>query len=319
MPRTMLRISEETKSKDLTGRNYIVTGANSGVGLETTRQLLKQGAHVTMAVRRIEAAEEVAKEFTNLKGTYDIMRIDLADLKTVREFVIEYKAKHDHLEGLDCNAGMANMLAEKTVTKDGNELTIQISYFGHFLLVESLLDLLKKSEDARIVILSSVVHAGRKNNRPQIYLNDLNADNRKYNNMQAYGEAKLANVLYAKELGERLEGTGVTAYSVHPGWARSNFGNGGSALMKVAMTIMRPLTRHLSDSCEDSAQTSLHCLISDEAPQYSGQYFSQQSNLYNDRECRPGGWPMQSPNPNANDMSMARKLVQKTYSIVGLD
>jgi retinol dehydrogenase-13 len=193
------------------------------------------------------------------------------------------------------------------------------SYFGHFLLTELLLDMLKKSAPSRMLIVSSVVHAGNENDRPKVHLDDLNFKNRSYNNFGAYAEAKVAVILYAKELAERLEGTGVSTFSVHPGWARSNFGSGGGLLMRAMMAIMRPFTRGMSDSNEEAAQTSLHCLISDDAPQHSGAYFSQSSVLYRDPGTRDGGWPMESPNPNARDMDTARKLVDMSYELVGLN
>ena len=150
-------------------------------------------------------------------------------------------------------------------------------------------------------------------------LDDLNYERRDFNAMRAYGEAKVATVLYAKELAERLTGTGVSAFSVHPGWARSNFGSGGSLPTRTAMAVMRPLSRLVSDSSEQSAQTTLHCLLSDDAPQHSGAYFSQWSILYRDKQCRAGGWPMETPNPNANNMDTARQLVAMSYDLVGLD
>lgn len=318
MARTKHALDAATRAKDLSGKTYIVTGANSGVGLETTRQLVKQGGHVVMACRRVEAGEEEAKSFAGLKGTHEVMRLDLADLASVRNFVDEYNAKHVRLDGLACNAGMVNLGGDLHRTKDGLETTIGISYFGHFLLTELLLDTLKATPGSRMVILSSVVHAGSPNNRPSVVLDDLNYERREFKAMQAYGEAKVACVLYAKELAERLDGTGVSAFSVHPGWARSNFGSGARFPLNVAMTLMQPLTRFISDSSEESAQTSLHCLISDDAPNHNGAYFSQWSILYRDKECRNGGWPMESPNPHAKDMSTARALVDISYDIVGL-
>jgi len=319
--RHKLSISDETRSKDLSGKVYIVTGANSGVGLETTRQLVAQGGHVVMACRRPDAGEEAAQSFDGLKGTHDIMRVDLADLQSVRDFVTAFQTKYDRLDGLACNAGMVNMSGERQVTKDGLETTIGISYFGHFLLTELLLDLLKKSAPSRVLILSSVVHAGSPKSRPALHLDDLNFEQRPFNNFGAYGEAKVATTLYAMELADRLKGTGVTTASVHPGWARSNFGGGGNFMMKVAMTMMRPFVNAMgmTDSNEESAQTSLHVLLSDDAPNHSGGYFSQSSVLYRDKECKDGGWPMETPNPNARDMALARKLVAKSYEVVGMD
>ena len=157
MGRTIHRADAETLSKDISGKTYIVTGANSGVGLETTRQLVKQGGHVVMACRRVAAGEEAAKSFAGLKGTWEVMACDLADLASVRSFVEHFLAKHDKLDGLMCNAGMVNMVNEVSLTKDGFELTMAASFYGHFLMTELLLNTLKASAPSRIGILSSVV------------------------------------------------------------------------------------------------------------------------------------------------------------------
>lgn len=309
--------TRKTLSKDLSGKVYIVTGANSGVGLETTRQLVKQGGHVVMACRRVEAGEEAARSFAGLKGSYEVLRCDLADLSSVREFATNFLAKHNRLEGLMCNAGLVMMEKTPQYTVDGFEMTMAASYFGHFLLTELLLDILIKSEASRIGILSSCVHAGSKKNRYRVHLDDLNFKTRKFNNFAAYGEAKVATVLYAMELADRLKKTGVTTASIHPGWARSNFGGNGF-LMQMMKVVMLPFRPFVTNSNEESAQTSLHCLLSDDAPKYSGEYFSQHSVLYSDKKCRKGGWPMKSPNPNASDMETARKLVEKSCQLVGL-
>jgi retinol dehydrogenase-13 len=272
-----------------------------------------------MACRRPDAAEEVAKSFTSLRGSYEIIRCDLADLKSVRDFVSKFLKKYDRLDGLACNAGLVSMDRGIKHTKDGFELTIGVSYFGHFLLTELLLDILKKSAPSRMLIVSSVVHAGREDNRPKVHLDDLNFEKREFKRFPAYSEAKVANILYAMELAKRLKGTGVTTASVHPGWARSNFGRGGGLGMRILFGIMGPFTRSMSDSNEDAAQTSLHVLLSDDAPKYSGAYFSQSSVLYRDKECKNGGWPMKSPNPNARDMNTAKKLVNMSYGLVGLN
>lgn len=315
--KSVIWCDQETLEKDVSGKVYIVTGANSGVGLETTRQLVKQGGTVIMACRRVSAGEEAAVELAGLAGSVEVMHCDLADLDSVRAFVAEFQKKYDRLDGLMCNAGLVMMESTPQYTKDGFEMTMACSYFGHFLLTELLLDVLKKSAPSRIGILSSVVHAGSEKNRPAVHLDDLNYKNRKFNNFAAYGEAKVAVVQYAMELAERLKGTGVTTASIHPGWARSNFGGNG-LLMKVMRVIMLPFQSSVTNSNEESAQTSLHCLLSDDAPNHSGAYFSQHSVIYRDKECKKGGWPMTSPNPNALDMDAAKKLVEVTYPMVGL-
>ena len=271
-----------------------------------------------MACRRPDAAEEVAKSFTGLKGSHEVMKLDLADLQSVRDFVDEFLRKYNKLDALVCNAGLVTFGSEIERTKDGFEMAIGVSYFGHFLLTELLLDVLKKSAPSRMIILSSVVHAGSKRNRPNVHLDDLNFNTRKFNNFTAYIEAKVAVVLYAMELAKRLEGTGVTTVSVHPGWARSNFG-GNSLAMKIMRVVMAPLSPFITDSNEEAAQTSLHCLLSDDVPEHSGAYFSQSSVLYRDKECKNGGWPMTSPNPNARNMDSAKKLVDLSYTLVGLN
>jgi len=305
-------------AKDLTEKTYIVTGANSGVGLETTRQLVKQGGHVIMACRRVEAGEAEATSFAGLTGSYEVFHCDLASLECVRDFVEAIKAKYTRLDGLMCNAGAVIMGSTAQRTKDGLEMTMSASVYGHFLMTELLLDLLKASAPSRIGIVSSVVHANSPKKRYDLNFDDLNWESRKYSAFDAYGEAKLASVLYAMELGERLRESGVTTASIHPGWARSNFGSGGGLLTRTLMAIARPLTRSMSDSNWASAQTSLHVLLSDDAPNHTGAYFSQSSVLYRDRDCRNGGWPMISPNPNARDMTKAKKLVAHCAEIVGL-
>ena len=319
MARRVLKCDQKTLQKDVSGMVFIVTGANSGVGLETARQLVRQGGHVVMACRRVEAGEEATKTFAGLKGSWEVMMLDLAELQSVRDFATAFLSNHKRLDGLVCNAGAVFMGKEAAYTIDGFEMTIGVNYLGHFLLTELLLDTLKESSPSRMAIVSSVVHAGRPANRPKLHLDDLHYRKRDYRAFDAYAEAKVADVLYAKELAERLKGTGVSAFSVHPGWARSNFGTGGSLLMRTTLAIMRPLTRGLSDSNEDSAQTSLHCMLSDDAPNHSGAYFSQSSALYRDKQCKNGGWPMESPNPNATDMGTAVELVEASRRLVGLD
>lgn len=303
-------------AKDLSGKTYIVTGANSGVGLETSRQLVKQGAHVVMACRRVGAGEEVSADFSG-PGSSEVMECDLASLASVRRFVDTFLAKHNQLNGLMCNAGLVVMEGEARYTEDGLEETIAVSYFGHFLMTELLLDTLKASAPARVGILSSVVHAGGPNNRPQLDLNDLNYRNRKFSGFGVYADAKVATNLYALELGKRLEGTGVVTGSIHPGWARSNFGGNG-LMMKIVRVMLKPFQGMMTDSNEASAQTSLHFLLNDEVPEHSGAYWSQHSVLYRDKGTKAGGWPMTSPNPHARDMDTAQKLVEKSRELVGL-
>lgn len=246
------------------------------------------------------------------------MKLDLASFTSVRSFAKEFLAAYDRLDGLVNNAGL---VANEGRTEDGFEINFGTNHLGHFLLTELLLDRLKASAPARIVCLSSVVHAGRDNQPVNIDFTDLNYDRRPYSAMAAYAQSKLANLLHAKELARRLEGASVTAYSVHPGWIRSNFGKDVMpGLVRGIMNLaLRPFSGFLGIMGPyDGAQTTLHCLLDNHAPNHNGAYFSQNSILYPNRENRSGGWPMPSPNPNAHDMDLARRLYEVSLDLVGI-
>ena len=317
MPKTLM-CDPRLLKKDLSGRVYIVTGANSGTGLATSEQLLRQGAHVIGACRRVHAGEEAFAGFDRLPGTAQIMKLDLASLDSVRQFAEDFLARHQRLDALVNNAGL---VTSEGRSEDGFEIQFATNHLGHFLLTELLLDMLIESAPSRIVCLSSVVHAGRGSQSVTIDFDDLHFDSKPYSAMAAYAQSKLANVLHAKELARRLEGTGVTACSVHPGWIRSNFGAGiMPGWLRGAMNIaLRPFSGLLGImSPYDGAQTTLHCLLDDDLPKHNGAYFSQNSILYPKREHRPGGWPMASPNPNAHDKALATRLYDVSSELVGL-
>ena len=303
--------------KDLAGRTYIVTGANSGSGLATTAQLARQGAHVVAACRRVAAGGEATAHLEDAPGTVEVMELDLGSLNSVRSFAANFKSKHDRLHGLANNAGVMNTPEGRT--EDGFETQFGVNHLGHFLLTELLLDILAASAPSRIVCVSSVVHVGTKKAHASINFEDLHFDTRPYDGNEAYRQSKLANVLHARELAQRLQGTGITAYSVHPGWIRSN-------LVKHTMPawvqniVLRPFSGLLGMvSPEEGAQTTLHCLLDDNAPSHTGEYFSQNSILYPRKEDRKGGWPMRSPNPNVYDDELARRLYTMSQELVGVN
>lgn len=317
MPKTLV-CDPQLLRKDLSGRVYVVTGANSGTGLATSRQLVRQGAHVVGACRRVSAGETAFADFASLPGSAEIMNLDLASLASVRQFAADFLAKHKRLDGLVNNAGLVTAEGR---TEDDFEIQFGTNHLGHFLLTELLLDTLKASAPARIVSLSSVVHAGRGSQDVTIDFEDLHYERKPYSAMAAYAQSKLANILHAQELARRLDGTDVTAYSVHPGWIRSNFGaEVMPGWLRGGMNLaLRPFSGLLGImSPEDGAQTTLHCLLDDDAPKHNGAYFSQNSILYPKREHRAGGWPMRSPNPNALDEAMAKRLYDVSSELVGL-
>jgi len=311
-----LRCDPVLFEKDLGGRTYIVTGANSGSGLATTEQLVRQGAKVVAACRRVSAGEEATGHLSGERGSVDVMALDLNSLASVRRFVTEFKERYKKLDGLVNNAGVMN--TPKGETEDGFETQFGVNHLGHFLLTELLLDLLKASAPGRIVCVSSAAHAGMAGSEAKIDLEDLNFRERKYNGNTAYCQSKLAIVIYARHLAKRLEGSGVSVFSVHPGWIRSN-------LIKYTLpvwvqnVVMRPFSGMLGMiSAEDGAQTQLHCLLDDHAPEHSGEYYSQNSVLYKRKEDKPGGWPMISPNPLSYDDELADRLYEASLKMVGL-
>jgi NAD(P)-dependent dehydrogenase (short-subunit alcohol dehydrogenase family) len=316
MPKTLM-CDPKLFQIDLSGRVYIVTGANSGSGFATSKQLAEQGAHVIGACRRVNAGQEAFADLGNIPGSVEIMELDLASLTSVRRFAEAFLAKYDRLDGLVNNAGV--MAPPKGKTEDGFETQFGINHLGHFLLTELLLDTLKASAPSRVVCVSSVAHAGMRGQPAEIDFDDLHYDQREYNATSAYAQSKLANVLHAVDLARRLEGTGVSAFSVHPGWIRSNLAQHMMPVW-VQNVVMRPFSGWLGMmSWFEGAQTTLHCLLDDDAPNHSGEYYSQNSILYPNKENRPGGWPMPSPNPNAHDTELAEKLYQRSLELVGLE
>jgi NAD(P)-dependent dehydrogenase (short-subunit alcohol dehydrogenase family) len=302
-------------SRDLSGRRYVVTGANAGIGLVTAKQLALQGAHVVLACRRVAEAEarisEIAAEHPNAK--LEARELDLGSLASVRRFAERVNADFDRLDGLVNNAGVMN--TPKQTTADGFEMQIGVNHLGHFLLTELLLDLLKRSAPSRIVNVSSCFHDKAMGRDGDVKVDDLFYDQRKYDGWEAYAQSKLANLLHAKGLAKRLEGTGVTAVSVHPGWVRTNLAKHSMPLW-VQDYVLRPFLR-LGGMIEpwEGAQTTLHCLLADDVPQHAGAFFSQ-TGTYRDKSANGGGWPLRSPNPKANDDALVEALWKKSEALV---
>jgi NAD(P)-dependent dehydrogenase (short-subunit alcohol dehydrogenase family) len=208
---------------DQSGRTAIVTGANSGLGLVTARELARAGASVVMACRNLEkghaAVDEVRAAVPDAQVQLD--ELDLASLASVRAFADRFKAPHDGLDLLINNAGV--MGSPRRRTADGFELQFGTNHLGHFALTSALLETMEGREDARVVTLSSTAHKmGR------INFDNLNGD-RHYFRWNAYGQSKLANLLFALELDRRLRAAGSTVKSLaaHPGYAATNLQSSG--------------------------------------------------------------------------------------------
>ncbi|MHA2252359.1 MAG: SDR family NAD(P)-dependent oxidoreductase, partial [Candidatus Kariarchaeaceae archaeon] len=166
-----LKCDPKLFDKDLHGKVYTVTGANSGSGLETTKQLARQGATVIGACRRVEAGKKAFEKFES-DGSVDIMELDLGSFSSVRSFVKNFKEKYDQLDGLVNNAGI--MIPPEGKTEDGFETQFGVNHLGHFLLTQLLLDTLKATAPSRIVNVSSVAHIERRGKGGKIFFDDFN-------------------------------------------------------------------------------------------------------------------------------------------------
>ncbi len=201
-----------TEGLDLKGKTYVVTGCNSGLGLETMRVLGLRGAHVIGAARTQEKAAEAIKA-TGVDGTPLVC--ELSDPKSARAAAKAIVAMGKPVDALICNAGIMALPEPRTTL--GLDLQFLTNHIGHFILVTESIDALAK--DGRIVMLSSGAH--RMAPSAGIEFDNLSGE-RDYAPWKMYGQSKLANILCAKQLAKRLEGTGQTANAVHPGVIRTN-------------------------------------------------------------------------------------------------
>ena len=222
------------EEQNLKGKRVIITGANSGIGFETAKKLANEGAQVILAVRDIEKGNQAIIDLKagNPDISVQMMLLDLADLKNVRAFAESYCKQFDSLDILINNAGV--MIPPYSKTKDGFELQFGGNHLGHFALTGLLLPLLKKTINSRVVTVSSLAHRGAS-------INFDNLDGSKgYSAMKFYGQSKLANLLFSKELDNRLKISGIKTLSIacHPGISATNLFRMGGKLFKPIVTII---------------------------------------------------------------------------------
>eukprot|EP01098_Paradermamoeba_levis_P004816 TRINITY_DN2062_c0_g1_i1.p1 TRINITY_DN2062_c0_g1~~TRINITY_DN2062_c0_g1_i1.p1 ORF type:complete len:307 (+),score=84.06 TRINITY_DN2062_c0_g1_i1:61-981(+) len=279
---------------NLKGKNALVTGANTGIGKETARVLAKQGATVFLACRdreKCQAVEEEIKRTTQNQEVYSLS-LDLGDLASVRACAQEFNSKNLPLHLLINNAGMvAGNL--RTVTKDGFEATMGVNHFGPFLFTNLLLDRIKEAAPSRIVVVSSEAHR-----RGIINFNDINWE-QSYSIFSAYAQSKLANVLFANELSKRLEGSGVTVNSLHPGVVKTDLGRNSwisSLFFTVGSVFMK--------NTEQGAATSVFLAVSPQVEKTTATYFA---------DCNP--YPVAEV---ANDKQAQVTLWELSEKFVGL-
>ncbi|XP_067014835.2 retinol dehydrogenase 12 [Anabrus simplex] len=283
-------------SRRLDGLTAIVTGANTGIGKETARHLAQLGARVILACRDMKKAEQAREEIVKSTGNTNVLsqQLDLSSLQSVREFAQRVVNSESRLHILVNNAGLGG---SSKITGDGLELTMQVNHFGPFLLTVLLLDLLKKSAPARIIMVSSMLHT-----RGKLDLEDLGGTQRRLSYLQLYSNSKLCNVLTANELHRRLSNSGVTANSLHPGavwtdvWRR---------LPTWQLRILRFLASVYFKNSVQGAQTTIHLAVSEDLQTASGQYFE---------DCK-----VSNPAPAALNEELAKKVWDLSLKCVGLE
>ena len=248
---------------DLSGRNFLVTGANTGIGKETARALAKRGARVTLAGRSEEKTRAAMADIAAETPAADLafLQLDLADFDSVRRAAGEFLARNEPLHVLINNAGLAG---GKGMTASGFETTFGTNHLGPFLFTQLLLDRLKQADAARIVNVASTMHYQAKG----IDWDAVQKPTATRVGMKEYSESKLANVLHAQELARRLADTSVTTYSLHPGVIASD-------VYRRVPWPLRPLMTMFMKSTEEGAKTSLHCATSPEAAAESGLYYDE--------------------------------------------
>jgi len=278
---------------DLEGRTILITGANTGIGRATARALGARGASLWLACRSEEKTAPVLDELREA-GAKDVhfLPLDLGDLASVRacaDAFLEDESRPLHV--LVNNAGLAGATG---LTSDGFERTFGVNHVGHFLLTERLLPRLKRSAPSRIVVVASDAHYGAEG----IDWDLVRTPTTKAHAFARYRVSKLANVLHARHLARRLEGTGVTTYSLHPGVIASD-------VWRHVPWPVDSLIKLFMSSPEEGARTSVHCATSPDLADESGLYYE---------ACAP-----KEPSRVAQDDALAEELHRRSLEWVGLD
>ena len=273
----------------------LITGANSGIGKATAIKLATMGAHIVMLCRNKERGETARQDIiqTSDNKNIELILIDLADLISVRKAAEDIKAKYDHIDVMINNAG--GYFTERKTSKDGYECTFAMNHLGHFLLTNLLLDELKAAVNARLINLSSDIHK-----KGHIIFDDLMTE-KKYKGFGVYSHAKLANILFTKELSRRLHDTDITVNTLHPGIVRTNFTADSGRFIRFMMTIMGSLLK----SPEKGAETSVYLASSKDVAGISGKYF------VNRKEKKSS--------PESCNEEVAKKLWKMSCELTGLD
>lgn len=278
----------------------MVTGANSGIGLATTKLLVADGHHVVMACRNLDKAERAADDIRRVVpiGSVEIARLDLADLDSIELFTSTWPDDRP-IDVLVNNAGVMGL--DRSTTAQGWEMQFGTNHLGHFVLTGRLLPVLRRAEQPRVVTVSSLGHrAGR------LHLDDLMFDRRRYDRWGAYFQSKLANVLFASELDRRLKAKGDVVRSVgcHPGTASTEIGKTGTS---VANSVIRTFFPVVARSAERGSVAVFHAATE---PVDGGEFFGPRFLAF-------GRTRNETPSRRARDSETARKLWELSEELTG--
>jgi NAD(P)-dependent dehydrogenase (short-subunit alcohol dehydrogenase family) len=247
----------------LDGKTILITGATNGIGLVAAYELARMRAHTIIIGRDAQkctsAVEDIKRETGNSEVEYIVA--DLSTRAGVQHAAHEFKKRHTRLDVLLNNAGA--MFMQRLVTPDGIEMTFALNHLNYFHLTILLLDILKTTGASRVINVSSGAHQGAKMN-----FDDLQFE-KHFQGMTAYGQSKLANILFTYELARKLEGTRVTTNALHPGFVNTGFAKNNNWLVKAGMSLLSPIQR----SPKQGAQTSIYLASSPEVESVTGKYF----------------------------------------------
>lgn len=280
---------EVTHGIDLSGKNFLLTGCNSGLGLETLRVLSLRGGYV-IATARTQHKARAAMSEAAAEGLP--LACDLGEPGVISACVASVKRLGRPLDAIVCNAGI--MALPRLQQRFGYEMQFFVNHIGHFMLVTELVDVL--AEAARVVVVSSAAH--KRAPREGIQLDNLSGEHG-YNPWAAYGQSKLANLLFARQLAQRLAGSNRTANALHPGVIRTRLGRHMNPLARAGLAAVEPL---FLKTVQQGAATQCYLAAHPDVAAVSGHYFA---------DCNPA-----ATSPRGADDDLAKRLWQVSERIV---